>query len=321
MGSYGAASIAASELAGVGQNQLVTVRTVSNAGKVGETEWVVNCNPDDAQVLDPFDQNVPIDLSQPPSHADQLAYELWWAVCKGELRKFSSFPDQNPRMHPGESDSFDVSWGDEFAFEVLPLGGVGGLPGLAKARITSGGSGKLRGKVAFVYCSETPTVSWPNLLVELGGVVDHNESPDVLEVSWRLYLTICGTDDSATDRIASSTVQSGVYLFDLLKNPAYRSAWRSMFREVTTVPPWIDRRGDEVLGVTGLSSHRSSGDIDYVLSDLCKPHDCADNRLYLLYSPAGRRLFGLLLQRGAPPRWLGSPGVREKSVLKDAASQ
>jgi hypothetical protein len=47
----------------------------------------------------------------------------------------------------------------------------------------------------------------------------------------------------------------------------------------------------------------------------CKPHDCGDNQVRVLFDPAGGRIVGHLRLAGRADRWIGAPTPRERRCL------
>ena len=47
----------------------------------------------------------------------------------------------------------------------------------------------------------------------------------------------------------------------------------------------------------------------------CKPHDCGDNQVRVLFDPAGGRIVGHLRLSGRVARWIGAPTPRERRCL------
>lgn len=79
--------------------------------------------------------------------------------------------------------------------------------------------------------------------------------------------------------------------------PAYLRALGSLAREAWLVQmdgPAKDLRQQRIAGV------------DYTVAGFCKPHDCQDNSVSLLYDAAQGRVYGLLQQKGRMQS-LGSP--------------
>jgi hypothetical protein len=106
-----------------------------------------------------------------------------------------------------------------------------------------------------------------------------------------------------------------VYLFDVVKNPAYRDSWRGLLRSAGPLPAWIAT-------FDGPSSPMPSIPFDdniYQLGQECKAHDCADNQIYVLFAPRGVRAWGLLIEAGRQIRWLGHPDDPIRRKLAAAA--
>lgn len=53
----------------------------------------------------------------------------------------------------------------------------------------------------------------------------------------------------------------------------------------------------------------------YQVATPCKPHDCADHNLLLLYAPASGTLYGHLHERGRVT-WLGRPDAPMQARLQ-----
>jgi len=107
---------------------------------------------------------------------------------------------------------------------------------------------------------------------------------------------------------------TGLYLFDLLKRPAFRQSWDRLFDGATGLDPWIRRFSRGGNGVAGPSQPEQAGGRRYVSADVCKPHDCGDNQLYVLFTADGARAWAVLrTPRGA--QWFGAPGDAERTLL------
>jgi hypothetical protein len=83
----------------------------------------------------------------------------------------------------------------------------------------------------------------------------------------------------------------GPYLFDLMKQPAYRAAWSGMLAG-ETVPAWVEGYAKTLDGPATPSLDISVGDEAYTLAFTCKAHDCGDNQLYVLFSRGGAKGLG-----------------------------
>jgi len=106
-----------------------------------------------------------------------------------------------------------------------------------------------------------------------------------------------------------------VYLFDLLKDPAYKAGWTAMLNGARRVEPWIaalDGPATPAVRVTVAGE-------TYLFTTLCKAHDCGDNMLNVLFAPGGAPAYALLVVAGAEPRWLGKPSPAVRKALRRAA--
>jgi hypothetical protein len=108
---------------------------------------------------------------------------------------------------------------------------------------------------------------------------------------------------SSVAAVAEDT--KGPVLGDLLKLPAYRSAWVSMLAGAV-LPPWVEEYTKTLDGPATPSIAVTVGDNIYTLGFTCQPNNCGDNQLYVLFSPNGAKAWGLLLT-GKEKTWLGSP--------------
>ena len=105
-------------------------------------------------------------------------------------------------------------------------------------------------------------------------------------------------------------------LFDLLKQPAYRGAWDTMFQGKQPAP-WIVTFGRTGNGVTSPSTPVTvEGEYD-VLAWVCKPHDCGDNQLFVIFAPDARQAWALAAE-GARQRWYGDPDEAVRDALGKA---
>jgi len=123
----------------------------------------------------------------------------------------------------------------------------------------------------------------------------------------------------ASGAIAGSAAAEEPYLYDLLKQPAFHAAWDAMLKGEKNRPAWIVTFGRTYDGVTDrVKTVLVNGDPDH-LGWVCKPHDCGDNQLYVLFSPQGRQAWAELVTANAPPRWFGKPDEQVKTALEAAA--
>ena len=97
----------------------------------------------------------------------------------------------------------------------------------------------------------------------------------------------------------------GPNLSELMKQPAHRGAWSGMLAGETP-PTWIEDYAKSLDGPPTPSIAVQANDQTYTLAFTCKPNECAENQLYVLFSPGGGKAWGLLITGGAQ-KWLGGP--------------
>ncbi len=108
----------------------------------------------------------------------------------------------------------------------------------------------------------------------------------------------------------------GKPMANLLTQQAYVYAWETMMAGEAT-PVWVHEYADTLDGPpTPVIPVELDGET-YLLGFTCKPNECEENQLYVLFAPGGRDAWGLL---AAPPAisWLGKPNQRIQDALTGA---
>jgi hypothetical protein len=107
------------------------------------------------------------------------------------------------------------------------------------------------------------------------------------------------------------------YLFDL----AAKSPYKKAYAEMLIYPSWIS----EAKGVsTPLEKIVVQGK-NYTVGHMCKPHDCADNQLTVVFSADGKKSWGLLATRASDGKtfnkyFLGGPDSMIERLLNKSFS-
>ncbi len=123
-----------------------------------------------------------------------------------------------------------------------------------------------------------------------------------------IALLLCG----APARAAGEA--SGPYLFDLLKQKPYLTAWNAMLASAS-VPAWVKNYAKTFDGPSSPSKDVPIGNATYTLGWVCKAHDCGDNQLHVLFAPAAAQAWGLLTAPGQQ-KWLGNPDAAIQTAIK-----
>jgi hypothetical protein len=110
-----------------------------------------------------------------------------------------------------------------------------------------------------------------------------------------------------------------IYLADVIKLPAYASALTKLLRSARGLPEWTRElarpRGDYVGVPLELAT---IGATTYELFNACKPHECADSRVEVMFAPDGARAWAGVYEDGKPITWLGAPNLAQKKAMEGA---
>lgn len=116
---------------------------------------------------------------------------------------------------------------------------------------------------------------------------------------------------------AATEAPKGPPLSDLMKLQAYREAWEAMLREETLpLPDWVASFVATLDSPPIPSFGVPVGSQPYTMAFTCKPNDCENHQLFVLFAPDGRHAWALLLTAGGDPRWLGNPDDDIKGAIR-----
>lgn len=114
---------------------------------------------------------------------------------------------------------------------------------------------------------------------------------------------------------------AGPYLFDITKKPAYAKALASLFDSSGKLPDWTrEMRKPKGNFVASPGIRTSAEGATYEVFQVCKPHDCHDNQMVVMFAPNGARAWGALQEAGKPTAYFGSPGDAQQAAMKAAFS-
>lgn len=105
----------------------------------------------------------------------------------------------------------------------------------------------------------------------------------------------------------------GPYLPDLMKQPAYRAAWKAMVAG-ESLPAWVNTFTKTQNAVATPVTTVSVAGQPYTLGWICEPHNCGGNEVYALFAPGARQAWGLLIRDGRRS-WLGNPDAAVQAAI------
>ena len=79
----------------------------------------------------------------------------------------------------------------------------------------------------------------------------------------------------------------GPYLFEQLRKPAYNKSFHPLFKGQQDIEPWLKRYIRTRNGVDIPSETHTIGDKILEFYEICEPHNCPKNVIYVVIEPGG----------------------------------
>lgn len=109
------------------------------------------------------------------------------------------------------------------------------------------------------------------------------------------------------------------YLTDVIKNPSYSRALTNLLKNSLNLPSWTKQVFNPLGHYVGSPAIYATVDgTKYELFFTCKPHDCSDDKLEVMFSPNAAQAWGAIVVNGKPIAYLGAPSPAQQSALKAA---
>ena len=129
-----------------------------------------------------------------------------------------------------------------------------------------------------------------------------------------LLAAICATN------VASAAAADIPYLYQRFANPAYKTTLDNLFKGKQTVT-WLQVYLRTKNGVDNPGQAITVAGKPYELYEVCQPHNCAGNFLYVLFVPGGRAATALLTVDGSNSEFFGNPDDDQKNALQAAGAK
>ena len=118
---------------------------------------------------------------------------------------------------------------------------------------------------------------------------------------------------------SSVTAANQIYLTDAIKNPAYLRSLTGLLKSAGKLPTWTR----QVLKTSGnyvgtAVAYSTVAGTRYELFYACKPHDCGNNGMELMFAPHGVKVWAAIVVDGKSVTYLGSPDAAQQAALKEA---
>jgi len=118
---------------------------------------------------------------------------------------------------------------------------------------------------------------------------------------------------------AAAAADSLPYLFEQMKKPAYADPLKAIVNGNEGLPDWVS---GFIRTQDGVASPGVAVTIDghaFERYDVCQPHNCGGNFLYVLYPAGGGQAWALITRDDRVAAILGSPNEAQKGVLINAS--
>jgi Inhibitor of vertebrate lysozyme (Ivy) len=115
---------------------------------------------------------------------------------------------------------------------------------------------------------------------------------------------------------SSVLAANDVYLTDVIKNSPYALALSNLLRSSRDLPAWTK----QTLKVSGdyVGDPMVNSTVDgtsYELFTTCKPHDCSDSQLEVMFAPNGAQAWAAYAETGKSIVFLGAPNAAQQAAL------
>lgn len=121
---------------------------------------------------------------------------------------------------------------------------------------------------------------------------------------------------SAKGEGATASSLAGVYLLDVLAaSTVHRETLVALFKRQKDLPSWVKNIPRNKSYVTSPSEEVKVGGVVMQVFHACKPHDCPDNTIHILFTVDGRTAWARLYQKGKADRFFGNPTDAERAPL------
>ena len=118
--------------------------------------------------------------------------------------------------------------------------------------------------------------------------------------------------------IPEEQVKSGNYLHEQLKKPVSKNAFNVLFSGETEINPWLK---EYILSQNGVASPSKTiviSEKKYDMYNVCEPHNCPENVLYVLFNYDGSKAWGYYINTDGEgtARFFGNPSIEMQTILR-----
>lgn len=125
---------------------------------------------------------------------------------------------------------------------------------------------------------------------------------------------------SSPSHAQEAPAAGGPVLGELLKKPAYFNAWQTLIGG-DKAPDWLQEYTKTLNGPPVPSIPIVIDNQTYPLAFTCRPNDCEQFQIFVLFAPDGSKAWALMGSPLSGVNWLGEPDEKIRAAVSAALQQ
>lgn len=111
------------------------------------------------------------------------------------------------------------------------------------------------------------------------------------------------------------------HLFDRLKQVEFKRAFDALFSGERQLEPWLAKYIESRNGVDFSGSELQVQGVVYESYQICRPHSCPGNVLYVIFKSDGSKAWALFTKDDNTSRFFGGPDAAMRALLNSLREQ
>jgi hypothetical protein len=143
-----------------------------------------------------------------------------------------------------------------------------------------------------------------------------NNNPPQSNADYNSKINSSADRHAMAESINAGPPSRGMYLYDQLRKPAYKTAFNALFGGQYNIEPWLKGYLKSGNGVDTPNEVRVVGGKTYEFYHICQPHNCPGNVIYVFFEPGGARAWALFTKDDGTSRFFGNPDITIQTALR-----
>jgi hypothetical protein len=165
---------------------------------------------------------------------------------------------------------------------------------------------------------------WARALAAVSAIQPNSSIASDMLSRWSAGLPIAMQELSVVLAAAARPISVGdalPYLFEQMTKPTYRGALTAILNQAPPLPPWIASFVQTRNGTAMPGKLINIEGANFELYEVCEPHNCGGNFLYVIFSPGGGRAWALATKDYEALALLGAPTPAQIQALQATARE